>query len=118
MLFRSKQYDVDLKTLNKWIKCFTDSDNHPYTTFSKQRGLTQRQSDYLIELFGSPKDGKPKYSKFDIVASDEGIGHNDYRDVRKSIEQWPDKCIVSRETYAQLNFFPPRIGRELKLQMG
>ena len=114
----AKQYDIDLKTFNKWVQLLADPDTLPYAKFTKQRGLTQRQHDYLIELFGLPAEGKTKYSKFDIVASDEeGIGHNDYRDVRQSIEQWPDKCIVSREIYAQLNFFPPHIGRELKRKM-
>ena len=111
----AKEYGIDLKTLNKWIELLADQDI--YATLIKQRGLTQPQYDYLIELFGSPTESKKKYSKFDIVASVYGIGHNDYRDVRKSIEQWPKKCIVSREIYAQLNFFPPRIGCELKRQM-
>jgi hypothetical protein len=113
----AKQYGVDLKTLNKWVQVFADTKVLSYTNFTKQRGLTQSQYDYLIQLFGEPTEGKSKYSKFDIVASDEGIGHNDYRDVRESIKQSPDKCIVSPEVYAQLNFFPPRIGLALKNQM-
>lgn len=114
----AKQYDIDLKTFNKWVQLFADQDTLPYTEFTKQRGLTQRQYDYLIELFGLPAEGKTKYSKFDIVASDdEGIGHNDYRDVQKSIKQWSNKCVISHEIYAQLNFFPPRIGGELRRQM-
>ena len=114
----AKQYDVDLKTFNKWVQLFADPMIIPFNTFTKQRGLTQRQHDYLLQLLGSPTEGKTKYSKFDIVASDEeGIGHNDYRDVRQSIKKYPDKCIISPEIYNQLNFFPPRIGRELKQQM-
>ena len=115
----AKQYDVDLKTFNKWVQLLADPTVLPYATFTKQRGLTQRQYDYLLQLLGSPTEGKTKYSKFDIVASDdEGIGHNDYRDVRQSIKEHPDKCIISPEIYNQLNIFPPRIGRELKEQMG
>ena len=113
----SEQYKVDLKTFNKWVQLIANQAILPYNTFIKQRGLTQKQCDYLLNLFGSPTEDKPKYSKADIV-SDGKIGPNDYRDVLASIKKYPDKSTISYEIYTQLNFLPPRIGRALKHHVG
>lgn len=114
----AKLYCVDLKTFNKWVQLFSDPSVLSYVSFAKQRGLTQKQNEYLINLFGSPTDGKPNYSKFDIASSDDEMGHNDYRGVRESINQWSEKYNINAQIYAQLNIFPPRLGAELKHQLG
>ncbi|MBL7816110.1 MAG: hypothetical protein JNL70_13920 [Saprospiraceae bacterium] len=115
----SKLYEVDLKTFNKWIQIFSDPAILSFDTFSKQRGITQQQKDYLLALFGSPTQDKTKYSKAQIVAfEDDELHHAEYRTGRESIKKFFKKYNITPEMYAQLNFFPPRIGRELKRQMG
>lgn len=115
----AKLYDVDLKTFNKWVRLFSDPAILSYNTFAKQRGVTQKQHDYLLALFGSPTEDKPKYSKAQIVALDDDVFHHtEYRSGRESLKLFFDKYKISLEIYAQLNFFPPLIGREIKQQMG
>ena len=115
----SKLYKVDLKTFNKWVRIFSDPAIITYNSFTKQRGVTQKQKKYLLELFGSPKEDKRKYSKAYIVAfDDDELEHTEYRSGRESLRKFLDKYNITPEIYAQLNFFPPRIGHELKRQMG
>ena len=48
----SKLYQVDLKTFNKWVQIFSEPTIITYHSFVKQRGITQKQNDYFLELFG------------------------------------------------------------------
>ena len=114
----SKLYEIDLKTFNKWVQIFADPTILNYDSFSKQRGISQKQNDYLLELFGSPTEDRPKYSKAQIIALNDELEHEEYRSVRKSLRKFANNFNITPEIYAQLNFFPPRIGRELKQQMG
>ena len=115
----SKQYQVDLKTFNKWVQIFSDPAIITYHSFVKQRGITQKQNDYFQELFGSPTEYRRKYSKAYIVAfDDDELEYSAYRSGRESLKMFLDKYSITPEIYAQLNFFPPRIGQELKDQLG
>ena len=115
----SKTYTIDIKTFNKWVQIFADPALLDYNTFSKQRGITQQQNNYLTSLFGSPTEDKPKYSKMDIVALDEDdFNHREYISGRESIKAFYKKYNITPEIYAQLNLFPPKIGRELKQSLG
>ena len=85
----------------------------------KQRGITQKQNDYFQEFFGSPTEYSRKYSKAYIVAfDDDELEHTLYRSGRESLRKFLDKYNITPEIYAQLNFFPPLIGQELKEQLG
>ena len=98
---------------------FSDPAIIAYNSFVKQRGVTQKQHDYFLELFGSPTEYKRKYSKAYIVAfDDDELEYTAYRSGRESLRRFLDKYNITPKIYAQLNFFPPLIGQELKSQLG
>lgn len=101
-------YQVDKKTLNKWIKYFCSDVITDYNTFLKQRKLSPDTYANIVNCLGDVKE-YPVLSKKNIIEQADGT----YRSLRESVQAYPHLFGISIEAYSSLNKFPPKISETI-----
>ena len=100
-----EMYGIDKKTLAKWVLYFCDPTLLNHKTYLSKRRLTDNEVNHIIESFGIPCKELPVRTKGDIIKISEGT----YRSLSQNISKYPEKYSISKEAFAALSKFPPRI---------
>lgn len=103
-----KYYQVDKKTLNKWVYFFCSDIVNDYEDYLKKRKLNRALYNDIIDHLGKVND-HPIMTKKEIVKMAEGT----YRSLRESIQKHPDDFGVTVEAFTSLSKFPPIICKQI-----
>jgi hypothetical protein len=111
--YRSKRslaefYQIDMKTLNKWVRYFAPKIIHSWK-FKEKRKLPIDLYFQLIQTFGTPDN------EFEVMRKQQIVKESDstYFVVRDNIKKFSDKYPISLEVYDNVSVFPPVIARKL-----
>jgi hypothetical protein len=109
-----KLYEVDIKTINKWVEVFCDPNILPYEVYKRKRKLSEDIYNHIIESLGLPTDETPVMSKFQIITNGEDMLGDEYRGARNSLKLEPHSDTINHNVYAIFNLFPPKIAQLLQ----
>jgi hypothetical protein len=104
-----KMYDVNKRTLGKWVMHFCDPSVLSYDTYKKRRRLTAEEYLYLLSRLGLKTDETPVMSKAEIA--DAADSHTNT--LRNWVIQNIHEFDFSIEAYDTLNVFPPLIAHQI-----
>lgn len=107
----AKLYNVDIKTVNKWVEVFCDPNKLPYDTYKRKRKLPEDMYHYVVDCLGLPTEETPVMSKMQIIGDGDSISSGEYRAVRNTLKLSPNKDIISLDAYHMFNVFPPKIAQ-------
>jgi len=106
-------YEIDIKTLSKWVRYFGQSAFPNHEDYRKRKRLSFIEYHFLITIFG-PKEMGKALSKKEIIEQGEGT----YKTLRGSVERYPATFGIEKEAFRKLKKFPPRIGQQILAQYG
>jgi hypothetical protein len=101
-------YDVDRKTLNKWILYFGKEAFPDYNGYLKQRKFTPIHSCALIYILGHPESFS-LLTKKEIINDREGT----YSSLRGCVKDYPELYGLSIEAFQNLKKFPPKVAEQI-----
>lgn len=111
-------YEVDIKTINKWVEVFCDPNQLPYADYQRKRKLSEDMYNHIVECLGIPTDETPVMSKLQIITDGEDIFGDEYRGARNSLKLGPHSDIINPDVYAMFNKFPPKIAQLFQKRVG
>lgn len=101
-------YDIDRKTLNKWILYFGKDVFPDYASYLKQRKITPLHSCVLIYILGHPEEFS-LLTKEEIIDDREGT----YSSLRECVKAYPKLYGLSIEAFQSLRKFPPKVAARM-----
>jgi hypothetical protein len=111
--YRSKRslsefYQIDMKTLNKWVRYFAPKVIQSWK-FKEKRKLSIDLYFQLVQTFGTPDN------EFEVMRKQQIAKEADstYFVVRDNIKKFSDKYPISLEVYDNMSVFPPVVARKL-----
>lgn len=104
-----KMYDIDKKTLAKWISLFCCNEGFKFDYYKNKRKLSKSEFDKIVAILGEPSDETPVMKKSQIIT----LTDASYEVIRNSIIKYPDKVGISIDIYDALSLFPPSISKKL-----
>jgi len=103
-------YNVDKKTLGKWVKYFC-KETINFSRYNQQRKLDLGDYLNILIILGSP-DEFPILTKKEIIDKCDGT----YSSLRDSIDKYPELYGIDGATFRCLHKFPPSISQQIILQ--
>lgn len=104
-------YQIDKKTLNKWLKFFCSDLIEDYKIYAKKRKISYLLYHQIITRLGNVND-HPIMTKKQLVKTGEGT----YSSLRNSIREYPNNFGISATVFAALHKFPPNISKRILKQ--
>lgn len=104
-----KKYDVNPKTLAKWLKHLYFKDEAEFNNYTQKKKIAQTEFDKIVAFLGTPSDETPVLNKGQIIAHTEGS----YEALRQTLLMFPKEIGISIKVYDTLDVFPPYLAQRL-----
>lgn len=109
-----QMYDIDKKTLAKWVSLFCCKQDFSYGYYKKKRKLSKSEFDKIVAILGEPSEETPVMNKSQIVTLTEGS----YETLRDCIIKYPNQIGISIDIYDALSVFPPSVSKKIVKHFG